>query len=196
MTEKERWIVITGGPFSGKTSLLERLGARGYRTLPEAAIRVIDELNAQLGVEGQRSWRLAHPIEFQDRVAREQDERERLVQLRAGEVLFADRGLPDSIGYCRYKGVEPPLWLLEATRVRRYTEVLLLDTLSNFDRRLTSGRTSTYEDSLRIRDHLRTTYEELGYPVIAVPELAIGERDTYILELLGPLPILVDRRET
>ncbi|MBL8896994.1 MAG: ATP-binding protein [Planctomycetes bacterium] len=185
MNQKGRWIVITGGPYSGKTSLLERLASRGFRTLPEAAIRVIDALNTELGVEGQRTWRLAHAVDFQDRVAREQELQERGLQLRDGEVLFADRGLPDSIGYCRYKGVEPPRWLVEATREKRYTEVLLLDTLSTFDRRLSSGRTSTYEDSLRIRDHLRATYEELGYPVLSVPELPIGERDAFALRLLS-----------
>lgn len=177
--------MITGGPYSGKTSLLERLATRGYRTLPEAAIRVIEALNAEYGVEGQRTWRLAHPVEFQDRVAREQEAQERAIALREGEVLFADRALPDSIGYCRYKGVEPPRWLLEATREKRYTEVLLLDTLASFDSRLSSGRSSTYADSLRIRDHLRRTYEELGYPVIAVPELPIGERDAFALRALG-----------
>lgn len=182
-----QWIVITGGPYSGKTSLLQRLAARGFRTLPEAAIKVIETLNAELGVEGQRAWRLSHPFEFQDRVAREQEVQERAVVLQPGEVLFSDRGLPDSIAYCAYKGVKPAEWLTEAVQTKRYTTVLLLDTLTNFDRRLSTGRTSTYEDSIKIRDHLRRTYEELGYRVVAVPVLPIGERDAEALKGCGDI---------
>lgn len=184
MSERARWVVITGGPYSGKTSLLNRLAARGFRTLPEAAIRVIDALNSELGLEGQRQWRFAHPVEFQDRVARAQDEQERAIQLATGEQLFADRGLPDSIAYCHYKGVVPPIWLTESVQSKRYTHVLLLDTLRNFDRRLGTGRTSTYEDSLKIRDQLQRTYSDLGYLVLPVPEMPIGERDEYALNAL------------
>lgn len=34
-------LVLTGGPGGGKTSLLNALAARGYRTLPESARHII-----------------------------------------------------------------------------------------------------------------------------------------------------------
>ena len=37
------WYVITGGPSTGKTTLLEELAKRGYKTIPEVARVVIDE---------------------------------------------------------------------------------------------------------------------------------------------------------
>ena len=48
-------VVVTGGPGSGKTTLVEALGRRGYATVPEAAIQVIEAKNAELGVEGRPS---------------------------------------------------------------------------------------------------------------------------------------------
>ena len=37
------WWVITGGPSTGKTALLEELAKRGYQTKPEAARVYIDD---------------------------------------------------------------------------------------------------------------------------------------------------------
>ena len=44
-------VVVTGGPGSGKTTLVEALAARVYATVPEAGIQVIEALNREPGLE-------------------------------------------------------------------------------------------------------------------------------------------------
>ena len=49
-------VVLTGGPHAGKTTLLNALGARGIRTVPEAAIEEIRALAATLGADNVQTW--------------------------------------------------------------------------------------------------------------------------------------------
>ena len=63
-------IVITGGPYSGKTTLIEELEDRGCNVLHEAAIELIKELNDKFGVAGQKAWREKHFSEFQEMIAK------------------------------------------------------------------------------------------------------------------------------
>ena len=69
-------IVITGAAFAGKTAVIRELAARGYPTIHEAAIEVIEELVTELGVEEQIAWRQRNQQEFQRRLSLRQHGRE------------------------------------------------------------------------------------------------------------------------
>lgn len=178
-----RCIVVTGGPGSGKTSLIEALSARGHASVPEAALLIIEELNAALGVEEQKRWRRAHVAEFQTLVAYKQLE----LQTRAPRegVVFFDRGLHDGLAYCEHFGLPTPALLEELGKHARYDAVLLLDTLTSFQDRGSSGRTSDRAASLAIAERLEATYRAAGFEPLRLPELALEARVQRALELLG-----------
>ena len=170
-------VVVTGGPGSGKTTLVEALAARGYATVPEAGIQVIEELNRELGLEGQKAWRHARRSAFQVRVARRQAELEDAVPPDAG-VVFLDRGLLDGLAYCRHFGEAVPPEVERLARGRRYDRVLLLDTLpaEAFAGRGRTGRTSDRDASLAIAAAIEAVYRERGYRVTRLPVRPVGER--------------------
>lgn len=170
-------IVITGGPFSGKTTLVNALAERGFQTVPEAAIVVIEELKAEHGLEGQAAWRAQHPEEFQERIVGKQLELEGAADQEGGsEPVFLDRGRLDGVAYCRIYDSAVPAPLAAACADLPYSRVILLDTLSRFERRSQSGRTSNRERSLAIRDALRDVYTEHGLAPIEIPELPLEAR--------------------
>jgi predicted ATPase len=180
-------VVVTGGPGSGKTTLVEALERRGYATVPEAALQVIDELNARRGVDGQKAWRLSHRAEFQALVLA----RQIALEQAAGDppVLFLDRGRLDGVAYCRFFAVPLPPGYLELARAGRYDRVLALDTLASFAERGASGRTSTREDSRAIGQALDAEYRAAGHAVTRVPELCDAEeRVAFVLGALGLRP--------
>jgi predicted ATPase len=177
-------VVITGGPGSGKTTLVEALERRGYATVPEAALQVIDELNARHGVDGQKAWRGAHRAEFQELVLA----RQIALEDAAGDppVLFLDRGRLDGVAYCRFFAVPMPPGYLERARAGRYDRVLVLDTLASFAERGASGRTSTREDSHALGRALDAEYRAAGHAVARLPELRdVEARLAFVLDLLG-----------
>lgn len=178
-------IAITGGPGSGKTTLVDALAARGFATVPESAIQVIGELARELGLEGQKRWRREQPVEFQRRVLARQLADEASVGAGASAPLFLDRSCIDGLAYCRHFGVEPPAELAQAARAERLERVFLLDTLPMLGDRGASGRTSDRETSLAVRDLLDAVYRELGHTPLRVPVAPVEERVRFVLVASG-----------
>jgi len=179
-------VVVTGGPYSGKTTLVEALGRRGYATAPEAAIQVIAELVEELGQEGQRRFRTEHRAAFQSRVLRRQVQQERQALAAAdGAPVFFDRCRLDGLAYCRHFGAAPPQELLRAATELRFDRILLLDTLRDAHVRQDTGRTSDRATSLALCRELAGVYSDYGYAPIIVPEFPIEERVAFVLQTLG-----------
>ena len=185
-----RLVVISGGPGSGKTSLIEHLESLGYATVPEAGIQIIDELNRQHGVPGQIAWRQRHPGDFQRLVRARMVALEAACTIPAGEFGFCDRGRPDALAYAEFFGIEIDSDLRAFVEGRRYLRVYLLDTLSCFEERPATGRTSDRQRSVRIHDLLDKAYRSQGYAPCPVPELTIEDRARFVLAELGKTPTL------
>lgn len=179
-------VVVTGGPFSGKTTMVRTLARRGYATVSEAAMHIIRGLNEKMGKAGQMSWRRAHLAEFQQMVLELQLEREGELEPGSGPVIL-DRGIADGIAYFRYFQKTPPDHLVRAAASRPYVHALVLETLSHFNERRSSGRTSCRADSLRLGKLLAQVYEELGVAVTWLDEAPLDRRLSRVERMLAEL---------
>jgi predicted ATPase len=179
------FVVITGGPGSGKTSLIAHLGSLGYATIPEAAIQVINELNRERGVSGQVAWRQQHPAEFTQLVARRQAALDAACPVAGGSLVFCDRGRPDLKAYAELDGVELDSEMRSFIESQRYHKVFVLDTLTDFPLRPATGRTSGRERSVQIGKLLLKAYRSYGYAPVRVPEMSIEDRAHFVLSELG-----------
>jgi predicted ATPase len=171
-----RKIVITGGAYSGKSTLVERLSHEGFSVAPEAAMQVIEALNAELGLEAATAWRRADPAAFQARIAELQLAAEAAAERSGSALVVCDRGLHDGLAYCRHWGIEAPAALLEALRGRRYDAVFVLETLTGFETRGETGRIDDHTESLQIRDLVDRVYREYDHAPLALPEMPLAER--------------------
>lgn len=180
-----RLVVITGGPGSGKTSLVTYLGSLGYATVSEAAIQIIEELNGQLGVADQIAWRQQHPAEFQRRVTYRQAALEAACSIASGGLAFCDRGRPDAKAYAQLAGYKLDAEVRSLVEAQRYLRIFLLDTLNSFAERPATGRISDRARSLRIHDLLDEAYCSSGYAPCRVPGLPIPDRAQFVLSELG-----------
>lgn len=176
-------VVLTGGPHSGKTTLLEELARRRARVVPEAAIDVIGRLAAELGREAAREWRHTHVTQFQELIARRQLELEGAQLPTSGEPCFCDRGLVDGLVYFQLSGVEPSPFVRRAAGAARYDVVVLCELMLPFVERPESGRSSGLERALEIEARLERTYAGLGYPLLRLPALSpVATRADLLLE--------------
>jgi predicted ATPase len=179
-TQFTRWVVITGAPSSGKTSVIEDLRARGYAVQAEVARELIEEcLRRGLSVEEMRKdggKRLQKDI-LRVKMARE-------TALGPEACVFMDRGMPDSISYFRLAGLDVAL-AAQACRTFRYKAVFIFDRLPL----VRDGVRSEDENMAQeIDGMLRGDYASLGYEPVAVPVMPVGARSDFILETLG-LPL-------
>ncbi len=113
------FIVFTGGPGSGKTSVIDELARRGLATMPEAGRGVI---KAQLAKGGS-----ALPWADRAAFAKEMLAWElRNYELAAGHSgpVFFDRGIPDIVGYLNLCGLPVPDDVLRAAQSHRYNTIV------------------------------------------------------------------------
>lgn len=158
--------------------------------MPEAAISVIDELVAELGIDRARLWRLTHVPEFQERIARRQLALETAALASSRAALFCDRGLVDGLAYLRLVGSPPSAFVSAAAANSRYDAVVLCDICLPFKARVETGRTSDLQRAREIEAALVATYAELGYRPLRLPALGdvAARADALEVELanLGP----------
>ena len=180
-----KYIAIIGGSCSGKTTLVEELGRRGFSIVSEAALLVINALTREMGMSGIAIWRESHFDTLQEMIGRKQVELENLVIPKIGQCVFCDGGLLDPVAYCKYFAVTPPSDLDDiVSRHRRYFRVFALESLSAFVPRLKAGRTSDRHSSFEIGNLLRDLYQQHGYEVIEIPEMPVAIRADYLLDQL------------
>jgi predicted ATPase len=93
------WYVITGGPSTGKTTILNILKSKGHKVFPEIARIVIDEGIAKgLSVEQIRR----DEKKFQMKVLKRKQQIE--ANHQADKLTFFDRGMHDTLAYMRSYG--------------------------------------------------------------------------------------------
>ena len=173
---KTNWYVITGGPSSGKTTTVNLLNARGYKTTIEHARHYIETLQ----VTGKTVEEIRkNQTVFQHGVLDMQIAEEQA--LSPTETVFLDRAIPDALAYYRFLGLLEDEQIREAMKKASYKKVFILDPLP-----LVKDSVRTEDEAAQKKIHLllTETYESLPAPVIHVPILPPEERVDFILKYL------------
>jgi len=149
-------LVLSGGPCSGKTTLLRALRAKGYAVIEEAASSVLRDRYLSPS---------ADPLGFQREVLR----RQLLLESEAqGELAFADRSVADNFACLEHiestVGRNPPIAsfriaLEEAWRdaLPRYRKVFLLEQNPRFSS--SRERPENFYESRQIHERIRHVYQ-------------------------------------
>jgi predicted ATPase len=175
-SRQTNWYVITGGPGSGKTTTVNILSKRGYKTTIEHARHYLDTQRIRgKTVEEVRKNR----AEFQLGVLDMQIEQE--ASLSPADMIFLDRAIPDALAYYRFLSLTPDEKLLNALRKVFYKKIFILDILP-----LVQDYARTEDEAAQKKIHklLTEVYESLSFPVVHVPVLPPGERVDFILKHL------------
>ena len=174
-------VVITGGPGTGKTSLIDRLEERSFACMPEIS-RAVTKQAQQEGID---QLFLHDPLLF-SRMLLEG----RLDQFTNPKVdldtahLFYDRGLPDVTAYLRYLETPYPKAFDQTCLDNRYNQVFLLPPWEAIYKQ-DNERYESFDQALKIFDHLLATYQDYGYQVVQVPPAALDDRIEFILNQLN-----------
>lgn len=168
------WYVITGGPSSGKTTAINMLRDRGYKTTIEHARHYIDTMRT----EGQTVEEMRNnKRKFQLGVLDMQIEQE--ASINPEDVVFLDRAIPDALAYYRFLELEVDQVLNKAMLTVNYKKTFILDRLPLIN---DYARLESEKDQIKIHNLITEVYESLPFPVVHVPVLKPEERVNYILE--------------
>lgn len=173
----QRKVVITGGPGTGKSTLIDELLKRGFNCLPEIS-REITEMARRNGIE---QLFLKNPMLFSEMLLEGRENQYKIATKMDTKLIFFDRGIPDVHAYMNYISIDyPPVYIEKSTKYRYDTifitppweEIYITD----------NERYENFEQSLAIFNHLRKTYEALNYTLIEVPHGDITFRTDFILD--------------
>ena len=170
-----RWVVITGPPSSGKTTLLELLAEAGEQTSEDSTRQLIADVVAS----GRDAEEFRFADDFQPRVLEAMLAAEQ--RNDPDDVVFLEYGLPCNIAFHRTESLPLTEGLDEAADAHRYAEVFILEPVGweNDDERVED---EAYQQ--QVHQHMFDVYRERGYDPIAVPAVSPEERLAFIRSAL------------
>ncbi|GAA3618135.1 ATP-binding protein [Flavivirga jejuensis] len=173
-------IVITGGPGTGKSTIINELISRGYSCLEEISRQVT--LDAKK--EGIDQLFLTNPLLFSELLLKGRQQQFLNAETVASDIVFFDRGLPDVLAYMDYIGDSYPQSFVNTCKASTYDTVFILkpwEAIYQSD----NERYENFEQALEIHEHLINTYQHYNYTLIDVLFDTVENRTNFILNTLN-----------
>jgi len=175
-----RKIVITGGPGTGKSSIINELKKRGQICFDEISRQVTLEAREK-GIE---QLFLTQPLLFSELLLKGRLKQFHDADEYEGETIFLDRGLPDVLAYMDYFESNYPVEFVETCQNNRYDQVFVLAPWQEIFVSDTV-RYENFEQAELIHKHLLNSYKNFGYHLLDVPFESIEKRSNFILDALN-----------
>jgi len=172
--EVHKKVVITGGPGTGKTAVINHLKSQGYFCLAEISREVILEAQQQ-GID---QLFLTDPILFSQKLLEGRIAQYQQVE-KVSKTIFFDRGIPDTVAYMDYFNTQYPEHFIQACHNHPYDMIFLLPPWEEIycsD----NERYESFEQAVEIHKALKETYLNYGYTPIEVPFDTVANRVNYI----------------
>ncbi len=179
MASAEHMFVVTGGPGSGKSSLIKAMAERGFRTMPEAGRAIIQD---QVRIDGPA-------LPWADRAMFAElmlgwEMRSYHEAVASDVPILMDRGIPDVVGYLTLCNLPVPAHIEAAAEIYRYNKQVFIapywDAIFTQDAERKQNRQEAEATGLVMAE----TYTRLGYHIVELPLVAIEQRADFMADRL------------
>jgi len=179
-------IVITGGPGTGKTSIINELKNQDYHCFDE----IIRELTLEAKNDIEKGSQISNPIafvndplDFNTRLLNGRLEQFKQATTLNKPLVFFDRGIPDVLAYMDFFNQDYNDEFLKVCNNNKYSHIFLLppwEAIYKSD----NERFETFEEAVKIHDALKHVYKNLDYNITEVPFGSIEKRTDFIINNL------------
>jgi len=175
-------VIITGGPSTGKTSIIKELEDIGYKCIHETSREIIQESLAN----GSDVLPWKDLMSFSKRVIQQRVEHyHSVVSKNSNKFTFFDRGIPDVFAYMDYDQIEIPEEFLKLGSSLKYHTKVFITPAWKAIYENDNERVEDFSKAEQLQAYLHKTYKNLGYEVITVPKATIEKRISFILDHLN-----------
>ncbi|GGI78402.1 AAA family ATPase [Legionella impletisoli] len=173
------FFILTGGPGSGKTSVLNALAQRGFLTVPEVARAIIKEQQDN----GGNAFHTGDRDAFLELMLDHSLHDYRKMQQERTAVFF-DRGIPDLYGYAKSFCHKEHHEVNSAVKQYRYCQTVFIFPPWEEIYIKDSERQQDFAESIQTYHALKEAYLHYRYTLVDVPCLPIEARVNFILKTL------------
>lgn len=171
---------MTGGPGSGKTTLIRALQAQGYACTSEAGRGIIQD---QVSING-RALPWQDSLLFAELMLCWDMRSYHLAEETSGPVFF-DRGVADVAAYLRLTGIPGPEHVRNAVTTFHYNRTVFIAPPWREIFHPDVERKQDFAEAERTYDALVATYSELPCELVELPRASVEERVRFILGRIG-----------
>ena len=171
--------VLSGGPGSGKTTVVDELEKLGFSCAPEVARQIIKE---QVRAGGKAlPW--SHREEF-THLMLQRSIQAYLEHMPAASPMFTDRGIPDTLAYARLIGLHDATAIEDACRYFRYAPLVFVAPPWEEIYKSDAERKQDFAEAERTFAEISKAYGQYDYELIELPKLPPPDRAQFILQTL------------
>ncbi|GGY59879.1 ATP-binding protein [Bacterioplanes sanyensis] len=172
-------VVFTGGPGSGKTSVIKFLEKLGYPSAKEVGRKIIKTQTERNG--DALPWK--DKVAFRDAMVLEELNNYKVHD--NSTLTFFDRCIIDSYGYSQLKQIAISEILLRSCRELTYHRKVFIfppwETIYEND----IERKQDFNEAVATYHEMVKAYERFGYELIEVPKVSVEERAQFIVSKLS-----------
>ena len=171
----QKKIIITGGPSTGKSSLIENLKVKGYFCMEEVSRKVTLEARKK-GIE---HLFISSPIIFSEILMEKRVIQYHQAEKQAESIVFFDRGIIDIHAYLNFSKTKHNIDFNSILKDIAYDQVFICPPWKEIHQ-TDNERYESFEEASLIHTELMESYLEKGYSVIDVPFGSVEERTNFI----------------
>ena len=175
LNEKNKRIVLAGGPSTGKTSVLNELKKLGFVCYDEAARDILSDYSSKGS-----SFKL-DPIKISREILRKRDNNYNDASRISckNDIIFYDRGVHEITAYLRFVNQSNDYWE-ELLKNYKYDMVFIFPSWKEIYTK-DDNRIEEYEEAMKISPFIYQIYDESSILSIEVPNVSVKERVEFIL---------------
>jgi predicted ATPase len=174
--DQPNYFIISGGPGSGKSSIIDRLDMRGFTTVAEAGRAIIREQEEK----GGNAMHTGDAVAFGELML-ERGIADYRRMARADEPVFFDRGIAELVGYWRLIGRDVAQHVRAAAQEYRSNAMVFLAPPWREIYRQDTERRQDCAEAVRTFELVRDAYGEAGYQTVELPLDTVARRVSFIL---------------
>ena len=175
LNEKNKRIVLAGGPSTGKTSVLNELKKLGFVCYDEAARDILSDYSSKGS-----SFKL-DPIKISREILSKRDNDYNNASRISckNDIIFYDRGVHEITAYLRFINQSNDYWE-ELLKNYKYNVVFIFPSWKEIYTK-DANRIEEYEEAMKISPFIYQIYDESSILSIEVPNISVKERVEFIL---------------
>lgn len=174
---KENCYIITGGPGVGKTTLLNELAKRQFKTISESAREIIKQEMDRNG-DG-LPWKNREL--YAELMLKASLESFKSVPLNSTDIYFFDRGILDTVCYVRLIGNTVSVEMEQIAKNNCCNRKVFILPPWQEIYQTDNERKQTWEEAMHTFTQMKETYLDYGYELIEVPVDTLENRVKFVL---------------